>query len=137
MRLGWTAVAVMVLGLFLTPLNAEPQPTESALVAKGANRLTAADFQSRYVGNTLSGTTADGEAFHVFVESTTTYRMLYQGKTSADRWSIGRDGEFCSVSGADTSCTREYEHAGRIYSFNPDGTLAGTAALRPGNPEKL
>ncbi len=115
----------------------EPPPTEARLTAKGAKRLGAQDFAALYVGNTLSGTTADGEAFHVYVESLSAYRMLFQGKRSADRWSAGKDGEFCSVAANETSCTREYLHEQILFSFNPDGSLAGTARIRPGNPEKL
>jgi hypothetical protein len=111
--------------------------TEQSLAGKGARRLAAADFTSLYVGNTLSGTTSDGEAFHVFVESGTAYRMQYQGKKSTDRWTVGKDGEFCTADGAETTCTREWMHEQAIYSFNPDGSLAGTARIRPGNPEKL
>ncbi len=112
-------------------------PTEAALTAQGAKRLGAGDFTNRYVGNTLTGTTSDGEAFHVFIESGTAYRMLYQGQRSADRWSVGKDGEFCATAGSETSCTREYLHRDVVHSFNPDGSLAGTARIRSGNPEKL
>ena len=72
----------------------------------------------------------------MFVESRSAYRMQFQGKRTADRWSSGKDGEFCATSGGDTSCTREYMHGDVVYSFNPDGTLAGTARIRPGNPER-
>jgi hypothetical protein len=115
----------------------QPPPTEAGIVAQGAKRLGAADFEALYVGNTLSGTTADGEPFHVFVASKSSYRMLYQKQRTEDRWSVGKEGEFCAVAGADTTCTREYALGQVIHSFNPDGSLAGTARIRPGNPEQL
>lgn len=112
-------------------------PTEQGLLAKGAKKLGAKDFETLYVGNTLSGTTSDNEPFHVFVETGAAYRMLFQGKRITDKWHVGKDGEFCSVADGETTCTREYTHEQTIYSFNTDGTYAGTAKLRPGNPEKL
>lgn len=129
-------VAVM-LAVSPVAMGSGQPPTEASLQAKGAKRLTAADFASLYVGNTLTGTTADGEAFHVLVETQSSYRMLYQGKRTTDRWSASPAGEFCSTADGETSCTREYMLDQVIYSFNPDGTFAGTARIRPGNPEKL
>lgn len=114
-----------------------PEQTEAALAAKGAKKLGPKDYETLYVGNTLSGTTSDGDPFHVFVENATAYRMEFQGKRTADKWHIGKDGEFCSVAGGETTCTREYSHEQSIHSFNPDGSYAGTAKIRPGNPEKL
>lgn len=116
---------------------AKPAPTEAGLVAQGAKKLTPKDYETRYVGNTLSGTTSDGDPFHVFIENATAYRMEFQGKRTSDKWHVGKDGEFCSVSGGETTCTREYAHEQAIHSFNPDGSYAGTAKIRPGNPEKL
>lgn len=121
----------------LLSAEAKPAPTEAQLLARGAKKLQATDFDTLYVGNTLTGATADGEAFHMFVESRTGYRMLFQGKSSSDRWSVGKQGEFCAASGNDVACTREYRVDQMVYSFNPDGSLAGTARIRPGNPEKL
>ncbi len=140
--LKWTIVAVLWTTLAAPALTQEtakkPMTSETGLRAEGAKRLGASDFTALYVGNTLSGTTADGDAFHVFVESASRYRMFYQGKRTTDRWSVGKDGEFCATSGADTSCTREYAHRDVIYSFDAgNGTLAGTARLRKGNPEGL
>ncbi|MFM9943444.1 MAG: hypothetical protein ACKVP7_28600 [Hyphomicrobiaceae bacterium] len=112
-------------------------PTEAQLTAKGAKRLGRDDFAALYVGNTLSGTTSDGDGFHVFVESLEAYRMEYQGKRTADRWSVSKDGEFCTTADKETTCTREYLHEQVIHSFNADSSLAGTARIRPGNPEKL
>lgn len=133
--------AALAFCLLLGPAVAHAQTsapaTEAALVAKGGKRLGAADFTARYIGNTLSGTTSDGDGFHVFVESPTAYRMHFQGKKTADRWSVGKDGEFCTIADGTETCTREYEHGGQIYSFNTDGTFAGSASLRPGNPEGL
>lgn len=114
-----------------------PEQTEPALLTKGAKKLAATDFAALYVGNTLTGTTSDGDAFHVFVESATAYRMEFQGKRTTDKWHVGKDGEFCSISGGETTCTREYALEQAIHSFNPDSTYAGTARIRPGNPEKL
>ena len=114
-----------------------PAPTEAGLLAKGAKKLTPKDYETLYVGNTLTGTTSDGDPFHVFVESATAYRMEFQGKRIADKWHVGKDGEFCSAVGAEITCTREYTQEQAIHSFNPDGSYAGTARIRQGNPEKL
>jgi hypothetical protein len=135
-RRGWLLVAALTLAL-VVPAAAQPKPTEAAIVADGGKRLGAADYDARYVGNTLSGKTAEGDAFDVFVESKTQYRMRFQGKTTTDRWAVGKDGEFCTTDGADTLCTREYLLRDEIFSFNPDGTLAGSARLSPGNSTKL
>ena len=112
-------------------------PTEAGLMAKGAKRLGAADFEGLYVGNTLSGTTSDGQSFHVFVESKATLRMEFEGKRTQQAWHAGKDGEFCSVDKNETTCTREYQHEDAIHSFNVDGTYGGTARIKAGNPEKL
>lgn len=112
-------------------------PTEAGLKAKGARLLDSADYEKLYVGNTLTGTASDGKAFHVFVESLSRYRMHYDGQRTADRWSVGKAGEFCATAGPETTCTREWLHDGLVHSFNPDGTLAGTARIRTGNPERL
>jgi hypothetical protein len=129
---------LMVVMLLGTCAVAAPQAlSEKELVARGAKRLGQAEFLKRYVGNTLSGKTADGEVFHVFVATPSAFRMLYQSKKETGSWSVGPDAEFCSVVGKDKSCTREYRLGESIYSFNPDGSLAGTARIRPGNPEKL
>jgi hypothetical protein len=130
-------LALLAAALSPAPLYAQPKETEAGLVAKGGKRLGAADFAARYIGNTLTGTTADGEAFHVFVASAQAYRMEFQGKRSADRWHAGKDGEFCAAAGSEVTCTREYALSDTIYSFNADGSLAGTARIRSGNPEKL
>jgi hypothetical protein len=111
--------------------------TEAGLVAKGAKKLGAADFDTLYVGNTLTGKTTEGDDFHVFVEGKSTYRMAFQGKQTSDKWSAGQDGTFCTVADTETTCTREVLDDKTIYSFNADGSLAGTAQIRPGNPEKL
>lgn len=111
--------------------------TEAGLVAKGAKKLGAADFEALYLGNTLTGKTTEGEDFHVFIDGKSTYRMSFQGKQISDKWSAGQDGTFCTVAEAETTCTREYLHDTTIYSFNADGSLAGKAQIRPGNPEKL
>ena len=116
--------------------QAAPQ-TEAGLVALGAKKLGATDFEALYVGNTLTGKTTEGDDFHVFVEGKSTYRMSFQGKQTSDKWSAGQDGTFCTVADAETTCTRDYLHDKTIYSFNADGSLAGTAQIRPGNPEKL
>ncbi len=120
-----------------TQTEAKPAPTEAGLVAKGAKKLSAKDFEALYIGNTLSGTTSDGDPFHVFVENATAYRMEFQGKRTTDKWHASKDGEFCSVSGSETTCTREYSLEQAIHSFNTDGSFAGAARIRPGNPEKL
>lgn len=133
-RLGLVAV---ILAVSPVAMGSEPPPTEAGLQAKGAKRLAAPDFAALYVGNTLTGKTADGEEFHVLVETQSTYRMLYQGKRTTDRWNASSAGEFCSTAEGETSCTREYMLDQVIYSFNTDGTFAGTARIRPGNAEKL
>lgn len=117
--------------------HAQQPPTESEVIAQGAQRLGPKDFELFYVGNTLSGSTADHEPFHVFVASRSSYRMLFQNKRSTGGWNVGKDGGFCSTADNETTCTREYKRDQTIYSFNPDGTLAGTASIRPGNPEQL
>ena len=118
------------------PAIAQPA-TEADIEAAGARRLDGMDFSKLYVGNTLSGTAADGKGFHVFVESMSRYRMLYDGKRTADHRSVGKDGTFCATAGAETTCTREWLHNGVVHSFNEDGTLAGTARIHIGNPRKL
>jgi hypothetical protein len=132
----WLLAATMALTPFAT-VAAQPKPTEQSVVADGGKRLGAADFEARYVGNTLSGKTAEGDAFDVFVESKSQYRMRFQDKTSTDRWAVGKDGEFCTTDGTETLCTREYLLRDEIYSFNADGTLAGTARIIAGNATKL
>ena len=140
-----TGLAALLLLLQLpAPLDAQPlpavpkpAPTEAELVARGAKRLLAAEFDTLYIGNTLSGTTSDGEPFHVFVESRTAYRMQYQGKRSSDTWNVSKEGEFCTAAGTEVTCTREHFVDQIVYSINPDGSFAGVARIRPGNPEKL
>jgi len=129
--------ATLSLGISPPPATAQATLTEEALRAKGGKRLVAVDFDALYVGNTLTGTTADGDAFHVFIANHTDYRMLYQGKRTGNRWNASPDGEFCASDGIETTCTREYMHEQTVYSFNRDGTLAGSARIRPGNPEGL
>lgn len=119
------------------PAVPKPAPTEAELAARGAKRLLAAEFETLYIGNTLSGMTSDGEPFHVFVESGTAYRMLFQGKRSSDAWNVNKEGEFCTVAGTEITCTREHWVEQTVYSFNPDGSFAGLARIRTGNPEKL
>jgi len=133
------AVAALLAALLLGAMDAAraETPTEDGLKAKGARLLTSADFSALYVGNTLSGTASDGESFHVLIADGRAFRMLYKGERSAGTWSVGKDGTFCATSGAETSCTREWLLDGVVHSFIPDGTLAGTARIRPGNPEKL
>jgi hypothetical protein len=115
---------------------AAPQ-TEAGLIAIGAKKLGATDFEALYLGNTLTGKSTEGDDFHVFLDSRSTYRMEFQGKRTSDTWSVGQDGAFCTIADKETICTREYLHEKTIYSFNADGSLTGTAQIRPGNPEKL
>jgi hypothetical protein len=144
-RRSWLLAAALTLTLtlaYIAPAIAqatspEVQPTEQAIVAGGGKRLNAADYEARYIGNTLSGKTAEGEAFDVFVESKTKYRMRFQGKTTADGWNVGKDGEFCTSDGAETLCTREYLLRDMIYSFNTDGSFAGSARISAGNNTNL
>lgn len=134
-RLG--KAVLLVAALFIQPAWAQQPPTQASIAAAGAKRLGVSDFKARYIGNTLTGKTATGDAFDVYVASATRYRMRFQGKTSADRWRVNKAGEFCASAGAETTCTREFLLGDEIYSFNADGTLAGIARLRLGNPEKL
>jgi hypothetical protein len=119
------------------PPPKSPAVTEAEVLAKNGRRLGGGDFIAMYVGNTLSGTTSDGDVFHVFVASASVYRMRFQGQVTEDKWNTGPDGTFCATAGADTTCTREILADQVIYSFNADGTLAGTARIRAGNAEGL
>lgn len=134
--LGLVGLSVLT-ALGPVPVSGQTLVTEQSLAARGAPRLAAKDIEARYIGNTLSGKTAEGVVFHVLVEKGGTYRMQFQGKRTADKWHLGRSGEFCAAAGAEVTCTREYDDAGTVYSFTTDGELAGTATIRPGNPEGL
>lgn len=64
--------------------------------------------------------------------------MIYQGKKSKGTWRASHAGAFCGRddSGAEI-CTLEFMRGDEITSFNPDGSIAGTAVIREGNPEGL
>ena len=77
-----TAATVFVLGagLALAACATTPTSEEDRLLAAGARRISGADMMTRYVGNTLSGTTPDGAAFHVFIPDNGRFAMDYQGE---------------------------------------------------------
>ena len=77
---------------------------------------------------------AAGRPIVIFPEHTSTFHF---GQHDYIGFSSDLAGEFCATSGADTTCTREWLHEGVVHSFNADGTLAGTARIRKGNPEGL
>jgi hypothetical protein len=112
---------------------------EMELRESGARQLTQSEIINSYIGNTLSGKTPDGSAFHVYIPDNKQFFMYYEGEKSHGQWRISDDPSFCYVMDGDTVeyCTREYMQDERIKSVNPDGTIAGTAQIRPGNPEDL
>ncbi len=134
-----TAVVVVLgAGLALAACATAPTSEEDRLLAAGARRISGADMMTRYVGNTLSGTTPDGAAFHVFIPDNGRFAMDYQGERSQGTWRVDAQGRFCGRVGQDEEfCTREYLLDGKIKSINDDGSLAGSARIRSGNPEGL
>jgi hypothetical protein len=133
-----TAVVIFGTGLALAACATTPTSEEDKLLAAGAQRISDADMMTRYVGNTLSGTTPDGAAFHVFITDNGRFAMDYQGERSQGTWRVDPQGRFCSRVGQDEEfCTREYLLNGKIKSINDDGSLAGSARIRSGNPEGL
>jgi hypothetical protein len=134
------AIAVATVGLAACQTPPPPPPPVAAAPPPAPPTLTAAELKSTFVGNTQKGESING-IFLIYMAPNGTIRGRFDMGRDSGKWTITDDGKLCAtwrgLFGHHESCRTVQKKGTSYVFFEPEGEVAATVTVVPGNPNKI
>jgi hypothetical protein len=141
MTLGFRMTAVTLVALALAGCQTPPPPPPMAAAPPPPPpTLTAAELKSAFVGNTQKGESING-VFAIYMAPNGRIHGKFDVGQDSGKWSITDDGKLCAtwrgLFGHHESCRTVLKKGAGYVFLEPEGEVAATVTVVPGNPYKL
>jgi hypothetical protein len=141
MTLAFRLAAVTAVTIALAACQSAPPPPPVAVAPPPAPvNLTAAEIKAAFVGNTQKGESING-IFLIYMAPNGVIRGQFDMGRDSGKWHITDDGKLCAtwrgLFGHHESCRTVQKKGDGYVFFEPQGEVAATVTVVPGNPNRV
>lgn len=142
MRLGFRMAAVTAFTLALAACQSAPPPPVAAAppMPPPPVNLTGAEIKAAFVGNTQKGESING-IFLIYMAPNGVIRGQFDMGRDSGKWTVTDDGKLCAtwrgLFGHHQSCRTVQKKGDEYILFEPQGEVAATVTIVPGNPNRV
>lgn len=115
--------------------------TDKSVQGSTGSRLSAAEIQNIFTGNTAVGTTAEGRSFEVLYRADGTISGNLGPIKDHGKWDVDADGRLCSqwtkVRNGQRTCSELFAEGDQIAYYDASGKRGGSYRMEQGNPKNL
>jgi hypothetical protein len=102
--------------------------------------LTGAEIKAAFVGNTQKGESING-IFLIYMAPNGVVRGQFDMGRDSGKWTVTDDGKLCAtwrgLFGHHLSCRTVQKKGDEYILFEPQGEVAATVTIVPGNPNRV
>jgi hypothetical protein len=142
MTLAFRIAAVTAATIALAACQSAPPPPVAAapVTPPPPPNLTGAEIKSAFVGNTQKGESING-IFLIYMAPNGAVRGQFDMGRDSGKWHVTDDGKLCTswrgLLGHHESCRTVQKKGSEYLIIQPEGEIAATVTVVPGNPNKI